>query len=79
MDTVAELQLNLHFMAGKEEGANAEKQRQEQITRDLRREWILSQKKVDYDLGTPVHRFVEPDDVSTHVEGTGRKLFSSVF
>jgi hypothetical protein len=70
MDTIAEVQLNLHFMAGKEEGANAEKLRQEQVTRDLRREWILSQKRGESEIAmNPVHRFVEPDEVSTHVEG----------
>ncbi len=72
VDAVCEVQLLLHFMAGREEGANAEKQRQEQITRDLRREWILSQKLVDrqdveHSQQTP-RRFVEASDVSSHVE-----------
>jgi hypothetical protein len=77
VDTVCEVQLMLHFMAGREEGANAEKQRQEQITRDLRREWILSQKlldRQDVEHSTlPQHpqtprRFVEASDVSSHVD-----------
>jgi tetratricopeptide (TPR) repeat protein len=76
MDTKAEIQLSLQFMPGKEEGENAEKQRQEQVTRDLRRDWVLSQKLINrQDVetigsapGTLRGRSRFVDEVSSHGE-----------
>ena len=70
---VAEIQLSLQFM-GAREGIDADKQRQEQILRDLRREWILSQKlsvgESDENPPLTARRKIDGDniDMSSHAE-----------